>query len=81
MEITLKIPEFLEKDFEGMPDGQRHGFVIGAVKERLERDKADHETWIAQEIQKGVEEADRGEFVPEKEMRQFFIECGVNVKD
>jgi predicted transcriptional regulator len=36
---------------------------------------------IAREIQEGIEAADRGEFATDEEMREFFIECGVNVRD
>lgn len=81
MEILLQIPESLEKDFAGIPDQQRQDFVVDAIRERLARDKAGHEAWIAEEIQKGVDEADRGEFVSDEEMKQFFVECGVNVKN
>ena len=81
MDMVLHIPDSLAKELEGIPNKQRQSYVVGAIRERIEREKAKHEAWIAKEIQAGVEEADRGEFVPDDEMRKFFIECGVNVKD
>jgi len=79
MEITLQIPKSLEKDLENIPD--RQNFVVGAVQERLERDKAEHEAWMAREIKDSLDEAERGEWVSHEKMKEFFRKNGVNVKD
>jgi len=77
--MDIHIPDTLAKKLEGVPDTQ--DYVVGAVQERLERDEADHEAWMVQEIQDSLEEAKKGEWVSHEEMKEYFRKNGVNVKD
>ena len=47
--------------------------MVEAVERALELDQ-----WQREQIQKGIDATDRGEFVPENEMKSFFNKWGVD---
>ncbi|MBF0380434.1 MAG: hypothetical protein HQL69_05410 [Magnetococcales bacterium] len=81
MDITLNIPDTLAKELGEIPDSDRQAYVVDAVRERIERDKAEYEVWARKKIKEGVDAAKRGEFVPKEEMNAFFAKRGINVRD
>jgi predicted transcriptional regulator len=79
MDLNIHVPKNLETVLSYVPD--KHANAIDAMRKKAEQDRADYEVWARKKIQEGVAAADRGEFVPDDEMREFFIKCGVNVTD
>lgn len=71
MNFIVNFPEDLGSELRARPDP--NSFVVEAVERALELDQ-----WQQEQIDKGIEAANRGEFVPESQMRAFFNEWGVD---
>ncbi|MBF0446085.1 MAG: hypothetical protein HQL68_10895 [Magnetococcales bacterium] len=71
MDFTVHLPEKLGSELQTRPDPNR--FVVEAVERALELDK-----WQLEQIDRGIEAANRGEFVPESQVRAFFNKWGIN---
>ena len=71
MDFTVQLPEKLGSALRTRSDP--NGFVVEAVERALELDQ-----WQLEQIDKGIEAANRGEFVPESQVRAFFNKWGVD---
>jgi predicted transcriptional regulator len=71
MEFTVQLPEKLGGELKTKPDP--NSFIVKAVEQALELDQ-----WQLEQIDKGIEAANRGEFVPESQVKAFFNKWGVD---
>jgi predicted transcriptional regulator len=68
----LGLPRFEVDTADHRPDAIERKRPDSSERLRRQREAADYDTWFRARAQEGIEAADRGEFVPEDEVRERF---------
>ena len=68
--IMIHLPDDLGRQMETIPD--QNEFIVHALRTAFEKYQEELNAWHTRQIQKGLKEADAGNFASEEEVEGFF---------